>query len=93
MSSPSDTSAEQVAQWMVEELHRVKFLYQQEAVFAIETKFGAKFFYINDAGNPAIDRKVLASFKRLTGNSVVWERGERVWRLREAYDTHSRQQS
>lgn len=93
MSSPSEVTTEQVAQWMVEELQRVKYLYQQEAVFAIETKFGAKFFYINDAGNPAIDRKVLASFKKLTGNSVVWERGERMWRLREDYDTEGRQQS
>lgn len=78
---------------MVEELRRVKYLYQQETVYAIETRFGEKFFYINDAGNPAIDKKVLAAFNKLTGNSVVWERGERMWRMREDYDTPSRQQS
>jgi hypothetical protein len=92
MSHPSEVTAEQVAQWMVEELHRVEYLYQQDAVYAIETRFGEKFFYINDAGNPAIDKKVLAAFNKLTGDSVVWERGERVWRMREDYDLPSRQQ-
>lgn len=93
MKNPSNTTAEHVAQWMLEELHRVKYLYQQDAVFSIETRFGDKFFYINEAGNPAIDKKVLAAFKKITANSVVWERGERVWRMREDYDSQGRQQS
>jgi len=78
---------------MLDELHRVKFLYQQDAVFAIETKFGKEFSYVNNAGNPAIDKKVLAAFKKITGDSVVWERGERMWRMRASYDTNGRQQN
>jgi len=93
MKNQSNSTAEHVAQWMLEELHRVKYLYQQDAVFAIETRFGDKFFYINEAGNPAIDKKVLAAFKKITANSVVWQRGERVWRMREDYDSQGRQQS
>ena len=93
MNQPNNTTTEYVAQWMLEELHRVKYLYQQDAVFAIETKFGGPFFYINEAGNPAIDKKVLSAFKKMTGDTVVWERGERVWRMREEYDTQGRQQS
>ena len=78
---------------MLEELSKVQYLYQQDAVYAIESKFGPAFIYINDAGNPAIDRKVLAAFKKLTGESVIWERGERLWRKREQYDEPGRLQS
>lgn len=78
---------------MLDELHRVTYLYQQDVVFAIETKFGEPFFYINEAGNPAIDKKVLSAFKKMTGDTVVWERAERMWRMREEYDSNGRQQS
>ena len=93
MSSRSDPTADQVAQWMLDELNKVQYLYQQDAVYSIESKFGSAFVYVNDAGNPAIDRKVLAAFKKLTGESVIWERGERVWRKREQYDEPGRLQS
>jgi len=83
---------EQVAKWMLEELHRVKYLYQETVVYDISSKFGEQFTYINDNGNPAIDRKVLAAFRKLTGDSVIWERGERMWRFREKYDEPGRQQ-
>lgn len=82
----------QVATWMLEELDRVKFLYQEEAVSQIEVKFGRDFVYENDGGNPAISRKVLSEFKKLTGDSVVWDRSERMWRRRENYDAPGRQQ-
>ena len=78
---------------MLDELKRVRFLHQHEAVFEIENRFGEPFFYINDAGNPAIAKSVLTVFKKLTGDSVVWERGERMWRMREDYDSKGRQQS
>jgi hypothetical protein len=93
MSQLNDTTPEHVAQWMLEELYRVKYLYQEAAVFAIQERFGEQFYYINEAGNLAIDRKVLSAFKKITGDTVVWERGERLWRMREAYDTQGRQQS
>jgi hypothetical protein len=92
MTTPNEVSPEQVAQWMVAELNRVNWLYQQEAVFAIEQKFGKQFVYENSAGNQAIAREVLAAFRKLTGDSVVWERGERIWRKRLAYDVAGRQQ-
>jgi len=78
---------------MLGELKRVQYLYQHEVVFSIETQFGEPFFYINDSGNPAIAKSVLAAFKKLTGDTVIWERGERVWRMREDYDAEGRQQS
>lgn len=93
MNKQSKTAAEDVAEWMLAELGKVQYLYQQDAVYSIERKFGASFVYVNDAGNLAIDRKVLAAFKKLTGDSVIWERGERLWRKREQHDEPGRLQS
>ncbi len=86
------TTPDQVAEWMLSELQRVKCLYQETAVYDITSKFGEEFTYCNDSGNPAIAKKVLAAFKKLTGDSVIWERGERMWRFREKYDEPGRQQ-
>jgi hypothetical protein len=93
MTSQSEITPEQVGRWMVDELERVKWLYQQEVVWTIQQKFGKQFVYENQAGNLAIDWRVLQAFERLTGDSVVWQKGERMWRKREAYDAPGRKQS
>jgi hypothetical protein len=83
---------EQIAAWMVQELERVNFLDQETAVYHIASKFGEEFTYINENGNMAIRRDVLAAFRKLSGDAVVWERGERMWRKREPHDEPTRQQ-
>jgi Family of unknown function (DUF6953) len=50
------------------------------------------FTYDNDNGNLAISRNVLSAFRRLTGEDVVWDRDERMWRHRESHDAPGRQQ-
>jgi uncharacterized protein DUF6953 len=85
-------SAEDVATWMLEELQRVEFLYQDTVVEQIASTFGDEFTYINDNGNMAIRKDVLASFRKLCGDTVVWERGERMWRRRQDHDGPARQQ-
>lgn len=86
------TTPDDVAQWMLSELKRVKYLYQETVVYDISSKFGEDFTYYNDSGNPAIGKKGLAAFKKRTGDSVIWERGERMWRFREKHDEPGRQQ-
>ncbi len=86
MASPME-----VAEWMFEELRREKYLYQETVVYDIENKFGNEFVYINENGNLAIDRKVLKAFRELTEDTAVWERGQRLWRFREKYDSPGRQ--
>ena len=71
---------------MFQEVKRDGLLYQNDAAYNIEQKFGGNFVYTNDNGNLAISRDVLAVFRKLTEDSVVWERGERLWRKREDYD-------
>lgn len=93
MSQPNSATAASVAQWMLDELNRVQFLYQEQVVYDIQSRFGDSFVYTNDSGNPAIAKPVLAAFNKLTGDAVVWERGERMWRRRADYDSPGRQQS
>ncbi|MTV30106.1 hypothetical protein GJ654_03755 [Rhodoblastus acidophilus] len=77
--------------WMVEELQRKNHLYQEEAAWDIQRKFGKPFVYDNANGNPAISRGVLNEFNKLTPD-VVWSRGERFWRERIPSDKPGRQQ-
>jgi hypothetical protein len=67
-------------------------LYQSDAASRIADLFGEDFVYENDDGNTCIDRAVLNAFRNLTGDSVVWSRGDRLWRQREAGDKLTRQQ-
>ncbi|WP_373890124.1 hypothetical protein [Massilia sp. DJPM01] len=74
-------TAKDVANWMFDQLTATRYLEQASAVWNIEKKFGKDFVYDNDSGNQAIDKKVLAEFRKLTDGKAVWERGERAWRL------------
>ena len=75
-----------VAEWMIQRLEEEKVLYQDEAVSEIVSRFGAQFTYINRNGNMAINREVLAEFRTLTGDQVVWQRDQRMWRCRQPSD-------
>lgn len=79
-----------VAQWMLGQLTQDGTLYQEQAVWDIQQKFGDEHVYEN--GNMAISRAVLAEFRKLTKDTVVWSRGERFWRFREKYNSDQRQQ-
>lgn len=86
------TTPEQIAQWMLEQLEREKYLYQSVVVFDISEKFGDEFTTINENGNMAIRKDILTKFRKLTGDSVIWERGQKLWRNREQYDEPGRLQ-
>ena len=77
------------ASWMRDQVLADGCLYQFRAVAGIE-EFGTDLAYFNDHGNPAIDKRVLAAFRKLTESTVVWERGQKCWRLRDARDDSGR---
>jgi hypothetical protein len=89
----SQHTAAQVAEWMLEELKREGTLDQETAVSEIEDKFGEQFVYANENGNPAIGKDVLAAFRKLTKDSVVWIKEDRCWRMRDEDDQPGRQQT
>ena len=81
-----------VAQWMKYQVEESSRLYQEVAGYKIKNLFGDNFVYKNANGNLSIDKNVLAKFKKLTGDEVIWERGDKAWRKRTSYDKPGRQQ-
>lgn len=77
---------DEAAQWMFGELQNKKWLDQETVAWQL-LKLDKSLVYMNDNGNPAIDKKVLAAFNKLapTGD-YVWSRSERHWRARQKYD-------
>jgi len=77
---------------MYKKLKRNGILYQEEAVYGIMENFGEEYTYLNENGNPVIDRKVLKKFRKLTDKTIVWIQSEKYWRFREEGDENSRVQ-
>lgn len=87
------TTAKDVAAWLAEQvISEPGYTYQGVIVYDLSHKFGDEFTYLNENGNPAIRKDVLAEFRKLTKDTVVWDGGERAWRKREHGDARSRQQ-
>ena len=82
---------EAVAEWMVEELRELGWLYQDEAVEQIRKRFGKDFVYVSESGVESIDTRVLKAFRK-TESEVVWEFSERAWRFRTPDDIPGRRQ-
>lgn len=94
------TTTKQVAQWMIDRLEATDDgLLQVDAVSGIEEKFGDEFTYISDIGEKSIDKNVLAQFRKLTNDDVVWVTlhgggfwAGAHWRKREVGDSPGRTQ-
>jgi len=87
----ADVTIDDVAAWMCKQV-MVRPLYQDDAAWKIRRRFGKKFVYDNDYGNPAIDKALLEKFRELTGDDVVWSRSEKLWRKRTKSDAPGRMQ-
>ncbi len=71
---------------MAEKLRREGVLYQDDAAYGLQQHFGDDLVFVNRNGNLAIQPDILEAFREATGDAVVWDRRERAWRHREAYD-------
>lgn len=80
-------SVKDVADWMVAESQKSHWLYQETMVYKIRQMFGQEYVYLNQNGNLAISKAVLKEFRKLTEDTLVWERGERAWRPRRPDET------
>lgn len=83
-------TAADVAAWMVRELAKTDWLAHEDAVAGIERHFGAAFLHAGAARREAIHEDVLAEFRKLTADTVVWDRSEHAWRPRDAADDPTR---
>lgn len=75
-----------VAAWMVEQMGDKPRLYQEAVARSIKTVWGEEWLYKNANGNPAISKAVLKEFRKLTTDTLVWERGDLAWRKRKPTD-------
>lgn len=89
MATPAE-----VADWMLAELERREpnGLRQHDAAIAIEQHFGDEYVYRNANFNRAIEKSVLAAFRHITRDTVVWDRSRRHWRLRRPNDSPGRRE-
>lgn len=80
---------EEAAKWMAAEVRSEEYLDHAAVIDHLEAADPALIDY-NDAGNPVVDKKVLAAFKKLQLDDIVWSRSGQHWRLREPDDEAGR---
>jgi hypothetical protein len=91
-SSTDKTSSNDVAQWMLSIIQEHGELSQNNAFYEINKRFGSSFITITNNGSPSIKSSVLTAFRKISGDIVIWERGDKKWRKREFYDAPGRGQ-
>lgn len=82
---------DQAAEWMLEQFEAKRFLYQEEAATHLLHLHDEALAYYDDNSNVCVDKKVLATFNKLTPDAV-YERSDKFWRDRLPSDQPSRQQ-
>lgn len=91
-TSPKQATSADVAQWMLSAIEERGELTQNSAFYEINKQFGSGFTTISNSGIPSIKGGVLTAFKKISEDTIVWERGEKKWRKREFYDAPGREQ-
>lgn len=81
-----------VADWMLSVIQERGELTQNNAFYEINKLFGSGFTTITNSGSPSIKGGVLTAFKKISEDTVIWERGDKRWRRREFYDGPGREQ-
>lgn len=72
-------TANDVAEWMFNEVRSAGILYQGAAVEHIKGHFGESFIYVNEQGNTSIDKEVKKAFRKLHRGRAAWERDGFFW--------------
>lgn len=90
MATSSTTS--DVAAWMLSVIEEKGELSQNNAYYLINKHFGTGFTTVTNSGSPSIKGSVLTAFKKMSEETVIWERGEKKWRKRQFYDLPGREQ-
>ncbi|AUF94828.1 hypothetical protein CXQ80_02830 [Pseudomonas sp. 02C 26] len=82
--------AEVVAQWMLAEIERDACVYQDDVVDYIVRARHEELLIDNADGNQVLGKAILAAFRKLTPDNVVWVKPDRYWRFRVAEDEPGR---
>ncbi|WP_236191320.1 DUF6953 family protein [Pseudomonas pharyngis] len=79
-----------VAQWMLSQVEREDCIYQDDVVDHIIRAGHEELLIENADGNLVLGKEVLAAFRKLTPDTVVWVKPDRYWRFRVAEDEPGR---
>lgn len=74
-----EVTAQQVAEWMVEEIRFKGNLYQTDAIEYVKAHFGEQFVFINENGNASLSKEVKKAFRKLHGGRIAWDRDSFMW--------------
>ncbi|MCM7167806.1 DUF6953 family protein [Enterobacter quasiroggenkampii] len=80
----------EVAGWMQAKLVQEDCLYQEDVVDYLVKQNLEVFLVENSDGNLSLVRNVLAAFRKLNEENVVWVKSGKYWRFRVAEDEPSR---
>src|SRR5829696_9688294 len=74
----------EIAAYLMQQLEEHGIVYQREFVEDVEERFGERFVYINENGNPAVARSVYTAFAKLKAEhprEIEWDRWSFCWAL------------
>lgn len=79
-----------IASWMFDQIHHEGCMYQDDVVDHLVKAKREDLLTENADGNLVIGKAVLAAFRKLTPENVVWVKPDRYWRFRVAEDEPGR---
>jgi hypothetical protein len=79
-----------VAEWMLAKIQREACIYQDDVVGHLVKTNREDLLTENADGNQVIGTAVLAAFRKLTPDTVVWVKPDRYWRFRVIEDEPGR---
>lgn len=74
-----ENTAQEIAEWMMNELKAAGILHQCDAVDYIKKHYGEAYIYTNDNGNESISKEVKKIFRKLHRGRAAWERDGFFW--------------
>ncbi|MEC0240679.1 hypothetical protein P4H66_12560 [Paenibacillus dokdonensis] len=74
-----EVTAQEVAEWMVQEIRPTGTLYQTDAIEYVKTQFGEQFVFVNENGNTSLSKEVKKAFRKLHGGKIAWDRDGFFW--------------
>jgi Fe-S cluster assembly iron-binding protein IscA len=74
-----EVTAQEVAEWMVEEIRFTGNLYQAAAIEYVKANFGEQFVFVNENGNASLSKEVKKAFRKLHGGRIAWDRDGFLW--------------
>ncbi|WP_420319398.1 DUF6953 family protein [Gorillibacterium massiliense] len=75
----SEVTPQQVAEWMVQEIHFRGIAYQKDVIAYVRTHFGEEFIRTNENGNVSLAKDVVKAFRKLHNGKICWDRDGFFW--------------